>query len=1097
MDPRVEADQILASDDWAETADLLAGHDPAGLQAIAAELRKRLDLPDADHERLQAEIDFVEATAAEGIGPALFHLRVRLRTDEAALLRDRHHTRPPGTPTEQLVQEVGELAEFLYYALFEVTEDPDVLTEVVDLCRHALRLSLTTEQRWVFRNLGSMASRQRFVLSTDPEDLRRAIAWGRHALDDAATIEEEASSRCVLANALFDRWSRTGRRADIDDAIAHYRHVLNGAADGVLANVDEIERNLLAALHDRWRRYGDDDDRAQLDDKLNTTPIDASAADSGEVDMTRDRLRAARDSTSSIAALTAARRHYDNMASDEPQRTAVAQHLGALAVEVYQSTGALETIVEAIGWHRSSLAHTPDQSADRSTREANFVAAGLELLEKQTDADLLHECYQRAADALARTPDRSPDMAIFLGLFANAAMTRFEHEGQIADLLDAEAASIRGYQLTKPPSPTYPGMADRVCTVQRMTADVLVDDDRLAAAIRAGRRATATCELDDPRRPVYLGNLGLALADAADKAFPSTNLRRAAGKGGRQEAIRLLEESVTSSDPASPDHVTFLSNLASTWAEQWYEDRTDHAATQADQSYQRALDLAADSAGNQVERIRVLANRAALAYAVANHTDNNDGRDEASASFRHVLADPDAAVAETALVGAGAWGSSASTAQRWDEALRAYRHATELGLRLTAMQSSDRDRLQRLRQLTGLGTNGAIAALKAGQPDQALQLIHDNRQVLTRLASSSGTRRPATGSRRRPQQVRTLGPTSYLLAGNVEGMILIDDNGSISTHDAPDLTASHVEQHARPYFAAFNNRHDDPNTWRDQIEIMSRWLAHAAMDTITSHHPPDSTINLVTSGMLSLLPLHAATGHPPADHALDTHPIRYRTTTPTAPAPGSSAYSDRLVVIAGPTPDLEWSNDEITWTSRHFDNVTTLHEPASLDDVDQALTNADVIHISAHGDLDTGDPLNSALVLGPAGPLTTDHVRQLSIGAQLVFLSACDTGLAWYRAPDEVLGIHTAFIQAGAQTVISAAWSVPEFATALLVGKFYETLRTTHAVPHDALQSAQLWVRDATNQEKADWMGLDRTVNAPNRRQHQHPYFWAGFSVLT
>ena len=82
--------------------------------------------------------------------------------------------------------------------------------------------------------------------------------------------------------------------------------------------------------------------------------------------------------------------------------------------------------------------------------------------------------------------------------------------------------------------------------------------------------------------------------------------------------------------------------------------------------------------------------------------------------------------------------------------------------------------------------------------------------------------------------------------------------------------------------------------------------------------------------------------------------------------------------------------------------------------------------------------------------------------------------------PDEIVGLPTGFLQAGATGVIGSLWSVPDKATANLMMDFYRFWRADGEPPAQALRLAQQHVRDQ----------MARTA----RRQEAHPWFWGAFT---
>jgi CHAT domain-containing protein len=136
-----------------------------------------------------------------------------------------------------------------------------------------------------------------------------------------------------------------------------------------------------------------------------------------------------------------------------------------------------------------------------------------------------------------------------------------------------------------------------------------------------------------------------------------------------------------------------------------------------------------------------------------------------------------------------------------------------------------------------------------------------------------------------------------------------------------------------------------------------------------------------------------------------------------------------------------------------------------------------VIHLALHGYADPEFPDRSALVFAPQsspaddGLLQVREIRTLPLNSELVTLSACDTGVGPV-GEEGVANIVNAFIEAGAQSVVSTLWEVEDRPTAQLMIAFYRNLSRGESKA-EALREAQL--------------ELLKSGNAP--------YYWAGFEL--
>ncbi len=346
------------------------------------------------------------------------------------------------------------------------------------------------------------------------------------------------------------------------------------------------------------------------------------------------------------------------------------------------------------------------------------------------------------------------------------------------------------------------------------------------------------------------------------------------------------------------------------------------------------------------------------------------------------------------------------------------------------------------------------------------------------------------------------------------------------------------------YLGAYNRwRHDHrgasvQKAWFEAIDTVTRWLWDVAMGPLaqalaTPDGPPSSVI-LIPTGLLALLPLHAAWREDPSTpsgrrYFLDLFPVTY---APSATALGHAqrraaqaglepflAVDEPRPVRASPLPN---SAKEVQAAAQHFRQVRRLRgEEATWEAVLQALPGAQVAHFSCHGETRWQDPLTSGLLLAHDRRLTVRDLLGLRLPpARLAVLSACETGIIGTRLPDEVVALPSALLQAGFGGVVASLWSVSEISTAMLLARFYELWRDEGLSPAQALQGAQRWLRDTTSREKwahfqqflpdqallaqrtkdltpevADAFFKAMVLSEPDERFFAHPFWWAAFTL--
>ena len=107
------------------------------------------------------------------------------------------------------------------------------------------------------------------------------------------------------------------------------------------------------------------------------------------------------------------------------------------------------------------------------------------------------------------------------------------------------------------------------------------------------------------------------------------------------------------------------------------------------------------------------------------------------------------------------------------------------------------------------------------------------------------------------------------------------------------------------------------------------------------------------------------------------------------------------------------------------------------------------------------------------GYLNLYDLYQMRLGAHLVTLSGCATGMNYVAAGDELLGLQRGLFCAGATSLLLSLWDVHDRSTAALMQEFYENYIRTKDLPRSLQQAMQTL-----------------------RNENPHPYFWAPFILV-
>jgi len=192
--------------------------------------------------------------------------------------------------------------------------------------------------------------------------------------------------------------------------------------------------------------------------------------------------------------------------------------------------------------------------------------------------------------------------------------------------------------------------------------------------------------------------------------------------------------------------------------------------------------------------------------------------------------------------------------------------------------------------------------------------------------------------------------------------------------------------------------------------------------------------------------------------------------------------NDRVLAVGNPdlknpALDLPFTAREVTAITWDFPDITLLTgEKATESWVIRHIDEFGIIHLASHGEFDPINPLFSSIKLvrdaRADGNLEASEVFGLKINADLVVLSACQTGLGKVTSGDDVIGMNRAFLYAGTHAMISSLWRVSDVSTAMLVKQFYRSYRVSDKA--DSLRKAMLHVK----------------------HYYPHPGYWGAFILV-
>lgn len=311
----------------------------------------------------------------------------------------------------------------------------------------------------------------------------------------------------------------------------------------------------------------------------------------------------------------------------------------------------------------------------------------------------------------------------------------------------------------------------------------------------------------------------------------------------------------------------------------------------------------------------------------------------------------------------------------------------------------------------------------------------------------------------------------YYDAGNLYAFLI--DGGAFQ---AVQLERRGLDEEIEAFRDAIENR-------RDGFQAQGRTL-HARLIAPLQAHLLKNRLVIAGHGKLHYLPFAAL--HDGKGYLLDRYQLTSLPSAATLKFVGKRRGAGKAgVLLALGNPDLGDRQYDLPYAEKEARQVAAvfpksavlLKKEASKQNLKTYAAGFSYLHFATHGKFDADDPLGSALLLaGEAAQavdrLTVGELYGMSIDAELVTLSACETGLGKVANGDDVVGLVRGFLYAGASRVVSTLWPIEDEATAKLMAAFYAHLKAGKPKAA-ALREAQIDLRN----------------------QHPHPFFWAAFQM--
>lgn len=179
---------------------------------------------------------------------------------------------------------------------------------------------------------------------------------------------------------------------------------------------------------------------------------------------------------------------------------------------------------------------------------------------------------------------------------------------------------------------------------------------------------------------------------------------------------------------------------------------------------------------------------------------------------------------------------------------------------------------------------------------------------------------------------------------------------------------------------------------------------------------------------------------------------------------------------------LLYNDNEVEKIGAFYDTETLLKNEATLDNFISKTPKFNILHLATHASANDEYPDYSYLAFSENNTNTSNvlYIKDLynmTLNADMVTLSACQTGIGKLQKGQGMLSLSKGFYYAGAKSLVNTLWKINDKSTVKLMEYFYEGLSKGYS-KSEALRKAKLKYLETTEDELL-----------------KHPYYWAAFVV--
>jgi CHAT domain-containing protein len=377
--------------------------------------------------------------------------------------------------------------------------------------------------------------------------------------------------------------------------------------------------------------------------------------------------------------------------------------------------------------------------------------------------------------------------------------------------------------------------------------------------------------------------------------------------------------------------------------------------------------------------------------------------------------------------------------------------------------------------------------------------------------------------------------TYFVGENSIYSMAIDAKNAQIFRNNNPQKLPQLVES-IRKSIRPFSRDDDrtDIKTYCDSAFELYNWLLKDPLSISAKKHAiivvsPDGALNFIPLDILLTEKITAHFNYKTLPYLLQQAAVSHVSSATLWQAQKEMPHNRASELFVGFAPQYQYKNDLANTNSDKYKDVLAMAEKSGelvdmpnarreVDDISTILTssktfigasateenfvknaaNYRIVHLSMHAEANDKNPAFSQLIFtqndtfSSHNRLFMNELQNQKLNADLVVLSACETGFGTLSKGEGVMSLARAFTSIGVPTSVVSLWKIPSGSTGTVLTKFYDYLNQNKSVLTSLRQSKLDYLKTASLNSPYYWAGLIAVGDTEYAPISKGNWYWIG-----